>query len=75
MTCHTDALPAFAYYADLFRYHIGESMLASIRHFFRFIDLDQTFDEYGFKIKVTPYAQSRLESCLQPFSSAALPSN
>src|ERR1700743_1382918 len=30
------------------RYHIGESMLASIRHFFRFIDLDDTFDKYGF---------------------------
>lgn len=26
-------------------------MLASIRHFFRFIDLDRTFDEYGFQVK------------------------
>lgn len=40
--------------ADLFRYHIGESMLASIRHFFRFIDLDETFDNYGFRVKVPP---------------------
>ncbi|KAJ5144351.1 hypothetical protein N7476_004836 [Penicillium atrosanguineum] len=38
--------------ADLFpRYHIGESMLPSIRHFLRFIDLDKTFDSYGFKRK------------------------
>ncbi|KAF3483149.1 CrpH protein [Arthroderma uncinatum] len=35
--------------ADLFpRYHIGESMLPSIRHFLRFIDLDAKFDSYGF---------------------------
>jgi flavin-dependent dehydrogenase len=27
-------------------------MLASMRHFLRFIDLDKTFDEYGFKKKV-----------------------
>ncbi|CEJ60095.1 hypothetical protein PMG11_08681 [Penicillium brasilianum] len=38
--------------ADVFpRYHIGESMLPSMRHFLRFIDLDSTFDNYGFKIK------------------------
>ncbi|KAL4797065.1 FAD/NAD(P)-binding domain-containing protein [Aspergillus venezuelensis] len=38
--------------ADVFpRYHIGESMLASIRHFLRFIDLEKTFDEYGFEKK------------------------
>ncbi|KAJ5701353.1 hypothetical protein N7488_008901 [Penicillium malachiteum] len=35
--------------ADHFpRYHIGESMLASIRHFLRFIDLEKEFDAYGF---------------------------
>jgi hypothetical protein len=33
------------------RYHIGESMLASMRHFLRFIDLDSTFDQHGFKQK------------------------
>ncbi|KAL5483577.1 hypothetical protein ACEPAI_8809 [Sanghuangporus weigelae] len=39
--------------ADLFpRYHIGESMLASMRHFLRFVDLDETFDKYGFAKKV-----------------------
>ncbi|KAI4168591.1 MAG: hypothetical protein LQ343_006255 [Gyalolechia ehrenbergii] len=38
--------------ADKFpRYHIGESMLASMRHFLRFIDLDETFDSYGFNPK------------------------
>ena len=34
------------------RYHVGESMLASIRHFLRFIDVDSKFDEYGFTTKV-----------------------
>ncbi|MCJ1246514.1 hypothetical protein MMC30_003722 [Trapelia coarctata] len=38
--------------ADVFpRYHVGESMLASMRHFLRFIDLDSTFDAYGFTKK------------------------
>lgn len=39
---------------DIFRYHVGESMLPSIRHFLRFIDLDSTFDSYGFVQKVYP---------------------
>ncbi|TVY62729.1 Sulochrin halogenase, partial [Lachnellula suecica] len=35
--------------ADHFpRYHIGETMLASLRHHLRFIDLQKTFDDYGF---------------------------
>ncbi|PON24531.1 hypothetical protein TGAM01_v206461 [Trichoderma gamsii] len=39
--------------ADKFpRYHIGESMLASMRHFLRFIDVDSEFDNYGFTKKV-----------------------
>lgn len=43
--------------ADKFpRYHVGESMLASIRHFFRFIDLDEEFNKYGFRRKVTLFA-------------------
>ncbi|KAI4173221.1 MAG: hypothetical protein LQ348_006625 [Seirophora lacunosa] len=33
------------------RYHIGESMLPSIRHLLRFIDLDSTFDTHGFTKK------------------------
>jgi flavine halogenase len=40
--------------ADHFpRYHIGESMLASMRHFLRFIDLEKTFDNYGFRKKAS----------------------
>ena len=43
--------------AELFpRYHVGESMVASIRHFLRFIDLDTshtTFNEYGFVKKAS----------------------
>lgn len=39
--------------ADTFpRYHIGESMLPSMRHFLRFIDLEKKFDEHGFRVKV-----------------------
>jgi hypothetical protein len=42
--------------ADYFpRYHIGESMLPSMRHFLRFIDLDKTFECHGFTIKVSAF--------------------
>ncbi|KAK4112268.1 FAD/NAD(P)-binding domain-containing protein [Canariomyces notabilis] len=35
--------------ADKFpRYHIGESMLASMRHLLKFVELDSKFDAYGF---------------------------
>ena len=34
------------------RYHIGESMLASMRYFLRYIDLESTFDNHGFEKKV-----------------------
>ena len=34
------------------RYHVGESMLPSLRHFFRFIDLDTTFLDHGFYKKI-----------------------
>ncbi|KAK1146147.1 hypothetical protein N8T08_003236 [Aspergillus melleus] len=38
--------------ADEFpRFHIGESMFPSIRHFFRYIDLDTKFKEHGFTKK------------------------
>ncbi|KAH9203814.1 hypothetical protein DL95DRAFT_430562 [Leptodontidium sp. 2 PMI_412] len=33
------------------RYHVGESMLASMRFFLRFIDLEKTFDDHGFEKK------------------------
>lgn len=39
--------------AEIFpRYHIGESMLPSMRHFLQFIGLDKKFDQHGFRIKV-----------------------
>lgn len=34
------------------RYHIGEITLPSLRHFFKFIDLDDQFNAYGFFKKV-----------------------
>ena len=42
------------------RYHVGESMLPSMRHFLRFIDLDETFLNHGFKIKVNAVVTSSL---------------
>ena len=33
-------------------YHIGESMLASMRHLLKFVELDGKFDSYGFVKKV-----------------------
>jgi hypothetical protein len=39
--------------ADHSRYHVGESMVASIRHFLRFVDLDSTFNNHGFIKKVS----------------------
>ena len=35
-----------------YRYHIGESMLASMRYFLRFIELESAFDNHGFQKKV-----------------------
>ncbi|KAF8889037.1 hypothetical protein BD779DRAFT_1672000 [Infundibulicybe gibba] len=38
--------------ADKFpRYHVGESQLASLRHFLRFIDLEDEFECFGFQRK------------------------
>ncbi len=37
------------------RYHVGESMLPSMRHFLRFIDADERFDNFGFIQKVGRY--------------------
>ncbi|RDB25409.1 Sulochrin halogenase [Hypsizygus marmoreus] len=33
------------------RYHVGESMMAALRHFLRFIDLEQGFETHGFNRK------------------------
>ncbi|KAJ7176134.1 FAD/NAD(P)-binding domain-containing protein [Mycena crocata] len=39
--------------ADKFpRYHVGESQLASLRHFLRFIDLEKKFEAHGFTKKL-----------------------
>ena len=35
------------------RYHIGESLLPSVRTFLRFVDLEKTFDSHGFYKKVS----------------------
>ncbi|KAJ7719959.1 FAD/NAD(P)-binding domain-containing protein [Mycena metata] len=34
------------------RYHVGESQLASLRYFLRFIDLEKEFEDYGFTKKL-----------------------
>ena len=34
------------------RYHIGESMLPSMRHFLKFIDAYEKWDAHGFNVKV-----------------------
>ena len=47
-----DKLVSDGQQTDFDRYHVGESMLASMRHFLRFIDLDETFNNHGFKVKV-----------------------
>ena len=38
------------------RYHIGESTLPSLRHFFKFIDFYHTFDAHGFYHKVLDWS-------------------
>ena len=34
------------------RYHVGESMLPSMRHFLKFIDAYEKWDAHGFNVKV-----------------------
>ena len=34
------------------RYHIGESLLPSVRHYLRLIDAEQKVANYGFALKV-----------------------
>ena len=36
----------------LHRYHVGESMLPSLRHYLRYIDIEKDFDAKGFTVKV-----------------------
>ena len=55
------------------RYHVGESMVASMRHFLRFIDLDSTFDNYGFVKKVSqPLSVGTIENGRQEHADASL---
>ncbi|KAG9311921.1 hypothetical protein JVU11DRAFT_8182 [Chiua virens] len=37
--------------AEFPRYHVGESLIPSVRHYLRFIDAEQTLVEWGFKHK------------------------
>ncbi|PWI64476.1 hypothetical protein PCL_09631 [Purpureocillium lilacinum] len=59
--------------ADKFpRYHIGESTLPSLRHFFKFIDFYDVFDAHGFYHKngaVFRLAPSQPEACKSTFLS------
>jgi len=34
------------------RYHIGESLIPSVRHYLKFIDAEEKVADYGFEIKV-----------------------
>ncbi|KAI4272223.1 MAG: hypothetical protein LQ337_005447 [Flavoplaca oasis] len=64
--------------ADKFpRYHVGESMIASIRHFFRFIDVDEEFDKHGFRHKkgAAFKLNSRLPEVYTDFVAASGPEN
>ena len=48
-------LHAFGYSLMLsHRYHIGESLLPSVRHFLRFVDAEEKVMSYGFVRKVSP---------------------
>ena len=40
------------------RYHIGESLIPSVRHYLRFIDAEQKLVDMGFKHKVWQEASS-----------------
>ena len=40
-----------AWTLTLTRYHVGESMLPSFRHYLKFVDLHTKFDNHGFTIK------------------------
>lgn len=44
-------------YSIFARYHVGESMLPSMRHFLRFVELEEKFENYGFMRKVLPNYQ------------------
>lgn len=41
----------------IFRYHIGESLLPSVRQFLQFIDLEEEIESHGFCVKVSSLLQ------------------
>jgi flavin-dependent dehydrogenase len=56
------------------RYHVGESMLPSLRHFLRFIDLDDTFVNHGFYKKIgAVFALNKKEVAYTDFVAAGGP--
>lgn len=46
--------PTLLHILTRYRYHIGESLIPSVRHYLRFIGAEQKLVEYGFKHKVRP---------------------
>ena len=55
------------FYILFCRYHIGESLIPSVRHYLKFIDAEEKVANYGFKIKVCLFRaltarDSRLEA-------------
>lgn len=55
-----------SYVSRVIRYHIGESMLPSIRPFLRFIGAEQKIIDHGFQTKVSTPALSK-PSYYEPF--------
>ncbi|KAF8205941.1 putative halogenase [Mycena galopus ATCC 62051] len=62
---------------DLFpRYHIGETFLASIRPFLRFIDAEEKIQNFGFAVKVgaaVKLNQHKREGCRGKFITSTFP--
>lgn len=54
------------------RYHIGESLIPSVRHYLRFIDAEDKLSEYGFtrKVATVPFPTVHI---VNPSSSTAQP--
>jgi len=48
----TSPLESTRLYTLFGRYHIGESLIPSVRHYLKFIDAEEIVANYGFKIKV-----------------------
>lgn len=57
------------------RYHIGESLIPSVRHYLRFIDAEEKVASYGFARKVPNPAQDETRLLITWYLSPAQPSN